>query len=109
MFFLRCVREASDDAVAAARRLHSVIGEHRRALTDHRDATLTAVRLFESLPDHPMVTLPSAAQLVSSSSPTAGKAIELLCRLGILREVTGKRRDRVYAYQSYLDVLAEDT
>ena len=56
-----------------------------------------------------MVTLPSAARLVSTSSPTAGKAIEFLCRIGILREVTGRERDRVYAYQSYLDVLAEDT
>jgi len=28
--------------------------------------------------------------------------------MNILREVTGKRRDRVYAYQDYLDVPAED-
>jgi len=70
---------------------------------------MNAVRLFESLPDHPMITLPSAAKLIDASSPTAGKAIELLCRMNILREVTGKQRDRVYAYQDYLDVLAEDT
>lgn len=108
-FFLQCVREAADDAVAAARRLHTVIGQHRRALTSHRETTVNAVRLFESLPDHPMITLPSAAKLIDASSPTAGKAIELLCRMNILREVTGKQRDRVYAYQDYLDVLAEDT
>ncbi|OGV67208.1 MAG: cell filamentation protein Fic [Lentisphaerae bacterium RIFOXYB12_FULL_65_16] len=108
-FFLRCVREAADDAVVAARRLHNVIGGHRKALTEHEDATLTAVRLFENLPDHPMVTLRSATQLLATSSPTAGKAIDLLCRIGILREVTDRQRDRVYAYQSYLDVLAEDT
>lgn len=108
-FFLRCVREAADDAVAAARRLQSVVGEHRRALTAHGETTMNAVRLFESLPDHPMVTLPTAAKLMDASPPTAGKAIGLLCRMNILREVTGKRRDRVYAYQSYLDVLSEDT
>ncbi|MDX9981440.1 MAG: hypothetical protein RBU25_15565 [Lentisphaeria bacterium] len=107
--FLRCVRDAADDAVAAARRLHTVIGEHRRALTAHGETTMNAVRLFESLPDHPMVTLPSAAKLIEASPPTAGKAIGLLCRMNILQEVTGKQRDRVYAYQSYLDVLAEDT
>ena len=108
-FFLRCVREAADDAVAAARRLHNVIGQHRRALTGHGETTMNAVRLFESLPDHPMITLPSAAKLIDASPPTAGKAIELLCRMNILREVTGKQRDRVYAYQDYLHVLAEDT
>ena len=108
-FFLRCVREAAEDAVAAARRLHTLIGQHRRALTAHGETTMNAVRLFESLPDHPMITLPSAAKLIDASPPTAGKAIELLCRMNILREVTGKQRDRVYAYQDYLHVLAEDT
>ena len=109
VFFLRCVREAADDAVAAARRLHRLVGEHRRALMGHKDATLTAVRLFDRLPGTPMVSLSSAAGIVEASLPTAGKAIGLLCRVGILREVTGRQRDRVYAYQSYLDVLAEDT
>ncbi len=108
-FFLRCVHEAAEDAVAAACRLHQVLGETRRALTGHRAATLTAIRLFESLPDHPMVTSPSVVQLLGTSPPAVGKAIDLLLRLGILQEVTGKRRDRVYAYRRYLDVLAEDT
>jgi Fic family protein len=108
-FFLRCVREAAEDGVATARRLHTLIGDSRRLLTGHKDATLTAVRLFELLPDHPMVTLQSAAALLDTSSPTAGKTLDVLCRAGVLREVTGRRRDRVYAFQSYLDVLAEDT
>jgi Fic family protein len=108
-FFLRCVREAAKDGVATAQRLHTLIGDSRRALTSHTDATLTAVRLFELLPDHPMVTLQSAAGLLETSSPTAGKTLDVLCRVGVLREVTGRRRDRVYAFQSYLDVLAEDT
>ncbi len=108
-FFLRCVREAADDAVTAARRLHTVIGQHRRILTAHEETTMNAVRLFENLAEHPMITLSSAAKLVDASSPTAGKAIDLLCRMNILRETTGKQRDRVYAYQDYLDVLAEDT
>jgi len=108
-FFLRCVREAAEDGVSTARRLHTLIGGSRRLLTGHKDATLTAVRLFEVLPDHPMVTLQSAAALLDTSSPTAGKTLDVLCRAGVLREVTGRRRDRVYAFQSYLDVLAEDT
>jgi Fic family protein len=108
-FFLRCVREAADDGVAAARRLHTVIGDSRRKLTGDKAATLSAVRLFELLPDHPMVTLQSAVALLGTSAPTTGKAIDVLCRMGILHEVTGRKRDRVYAYQAYLDVLAEDT
>jgi hypothetical protein len=61
------------------------------------------------IPQGDTFSMPLAARLIDASSPTAGKALELLCRLNILREVTGKQRDRVYAYHSYLDVLAEDT
>lgn len=41
--------------------------------------------------------------------PTAAGAIEFPQCLVILREVTGKRRDRVNAYHSYLRVLTPDT
>jgi hypothetical protein len=36
------------------------------------------------------------------------KAIDALCQAGVLQEITGKRRDRVYAYRRYLDVLGRD-
>ena len=61
------------------------------------------------LPEHPMVTLPGVIGLLKTSKPTASKAIDALCRAGVLHETTGKRRDRVYAYQAYLKVLTEDT
>ena len=39
------------------------------------------------------------------SAPTARKAIELLEALDVLRETTGKQRDRIYAYDEYMQVL----
>jgi hypothetical protein len=47
--------------------------------------------------------------LLKTTKPTAGKAIDVLCRAGILYETTGKQRDRIYAYNAYLKVLTEDT
>jgi hypothetical protein len=41
------------------------------------------------------------------SAPTANSAIEQLRKLGILKEITGKRRDRVYAYDDYLNILRD--
>jgi Fic family protein len=67
------------------------------------------VRLFDLLPEHPMVTLASAGKLLNTTKPTALKALDALCKAGVLHEITGKRRDRVYAYRRYLAVLAEDT
>jgi hypothetical protein len=55
-----------------------------------------------------MITLAVALDLLKTTKPTAGKAIDALVQAGILQEITGKRRDRIYAYRSYLNVLAED-
>ena len=108
-FFLECVREAADDGVDAARRLFALLDVHRRKVTKHPAATIPAIRLLDLLPEHPMVTLPITIELLDTSKPTAAKAIEALCRAGVLHEITGKRRDRIYAYRDYLKVLAEDT
>lgn len=69
---------------------------------------MTAVRLLDLLPSHPAVTLPLAIRLLDVSKPTTIKAIQALELAGILKETSGKRRDRVYAYQRYLDVLTGD-
>ncbi len=39
----------------------------------------------------------------------AANALGRLGELGITRELTGKARDRIYAYTEYLDILNEDT
>jgi Fic family protein len=108
-FFLECVQEAANDGVQAAARLFKLLTEDRLTVTKHRAATVPAIRLLDELPQHPMITLPSAVELLAVSKPTAIKAIDALVQAGVLDEVTGKRRDRVYAYQRYLSVLAEDT
>jgi Fic family protein len=108
-FFLRCVRESADDGVDAARRLFDMLGRDRRTVANHPAATIPAVQLFDLLPEHPMVTLSGVTELLGTTKPTAGKAISALEQAGVLVETTGKRRDRVYAYDAYLKVLAEDT
>lgn len=104
-FFLECVREAADDAVHVAGRLSRLVGDHRTTLLGARDVTVTAARLFELLPGHPIMTLSRATELLAVSKATAAKAIDALVGSAILRETTGMRRDRVYAYQGYLDAL----
>jgi Fic family protein len=56
-----------------------------------------------------VITLAIAIKSLGVSKPTAMKAIDALQKANILRETTGKRRDRVYAYHAYLHVLTKDT
>ena len=108
-FFLHCVEESANDGVKTAKRLFRLVGADRRTVSEHKAATVTSVRLFEQIPEHPMITLATAMQLVGATKPTTGKAIDALCPAGILQEITGRKRDRIYAYQAYLDVLSEET
>ncbi len=104
-FYLECVREAADDGVRSAERLFALLGKDRARLIGHDSVTLPAVRLLDLLPSNPVVTLPLAIELLSVSKPTVIKALDALVEAGILKETSGKRRGRVYAYQKYLDVL----
>jgi Fic family protein len=108
-FFLQCVRESADDGVKAAQRLFTLVADDRRRVSSHDAATVTAVRLFEHLTEHPILTLAKVIELVGATKPTAGKAIDTLLQARVLHEITGRKRDRVYAYREYLDILAEDT
>lgn len=108
-FFLECVGEAADDGVTAAQRLFARISQDRAALMRHRGATVPAVQLFELLPANPVLSLARAVELLEVSKPTVIHAIQSLQQVGILRETTGKRRDRIYAYHEYLQVLTQDT
>ena len=71
--------------------------------------SIAALRLFELLPRHPVVTVASAMKLVETTKPTAGRAIELLVTAGVLAETTGKKRDRSFVYRGYLDRLRVGT
>lgn len=65
--------------------------------------------LFEQLPGRPIITAPWVVEAFSTTKPTAGRAIQALEDSGILVETTGKKRDRIYAYQAYLDRLRAGT
>lgn len=56
-----------------------------------------------------MSTVQWAIELLDTTKPTAANAIAALQQANILRETTGKQRDRVYAYHEYLQVLTKDT
>lgn len=106
-FFLECVAEAAGDGVRVATELHALVDRDRRAVTSMPGTTVAAIQLIGRLASTPVVTVPTVVELLGVSAPTARKAVELLEGGGILRETSGKQRDRVYAYEAYLNILTE--
>ncbi len=94
---------------AALRGLFALVAADRAHVLAHEGMSVVALRLFELLPRHPVVTVASVMKLVETTKPTAGRAIELLVAAGVLVETTGKRRDRSFVYRGYLDRLRVGT
>jgi Fic family protein len=105
-FFLAGVEEIANDAIRTARDLHARVTEDRQTLMGFPGATISAIQLFELLPDHLVITMPKVTRLLSTSKPTAGKSIETLVGAGILVEVGSRKRDRMYRYDGYLKLLS---
>jgi len=108
-FFLEGVATIADEAVASARELFALVAADRARVLAHEGTSVVALRLFELLPRHPVVTVASVMKLVETTKPTAGRAIELLVAAGVLVETTGKKRDRSFVYRGYLDRLRVGT
>jgi Fic family protein len=67
----------------------------------------TGLRLYELLLAHPVVTASSVMGMIDVSSPTANALVRDLQRIGILKELTGRQRRRVFSYQEYLDLFPD--
>ncbi len=108
-FFLDGVATIADEAVASARDLFALVAADRARVLGAGATSVAAVRLFELLPRHPIVTVNAVAGWLETSKPTAIRAIDALTAAGMLRETTGKKRDRSFAYEAYLARLRVGT
>ena len=89
--------------------LFALVAQDRTRLVGSAGVSVSTLRLFEKLPRHPVVTLASVVRLLGTTKPTPASAIAGLEKAGILSETTGRQRDRVFAYASYLTRLRSGT
>jgi Fic family protein len=108
-FFLDGVATIADEAVASARDLFALVAADRPRVLTHQQTSIAAMRLFELLPRHPVISISLVMKLLETTKPTAGRAVDVLVEAGVLVETTGKKRDRSFAYKVYLDRLRVGT
>jgi Fic family protein len=108
-FFLGGVKETSEQAIGAARRILSLLDADRRKVEALGRPAASVLRVFQHAQTNPILSIPSTAERVGISFPTVAASIERMRKLGILREITGKRRRRLFVYEAYLTILNEGT
>ncbi|HEX7289995.1 MAG TPA: Fic family protein [Conexibacter sp.] len=108
-FFLDGVAEVAESTTEVVRRLAAIVERDRRSIHGLGRGAATAHRLHELAAELVIVGAPSASVRLGLSEPAVYGALRRLEEVGILREVTGRRRGRLYAYDAYLSVLSEGT
>ena len=108
-FFLDGVRETAEGAVTTAQRLAEMFQDDRRRIERTGRRAGSALRVHEALKARPILALPGLCETTGLSFPAASSAMDLLVGLGIARELTGKRRNRLFVYDRYLAILNEGT
>ncbi|MCL2428253.1 MAG: Fic family protein [Alphaproteobacteria bacterium] len=108
-FFLTGVAETAEQAVATARELIAMFEAHREKITGQGRAAPSALRVHELMQSHPIVTIQTVSSRLGVSFATAAAALEKLAGVEVVRETTGRKRGRIYAYTDYLALLDRGT
>lgn len=108
-FFVRGVKQTADQAVASARSLARLFQADRDRIQQLGRSAGSALQVHHALQQRPIQTVASARKQTGLSIPTVLTVMKSLESAGIVRELTGKQRYRVYAYDRYLAILNEGT
>ncbi len=108
-FFLSGVRDVARQAHEAVRSISAIFAEDAAQIAGLGRGAPAAQALHVILQKRPLLTIGTAAELSGVTFPTATAALERLQALGIVEEITGKARGRVFVYQRYLSLLEAGT
>ena len=109
-FFLEGVQVTAEGAVATSRRLAETFAADRAAIERGAGRRAgSALRVLDALKTRPVLSLAEACNRSGLSFPAAASAMQTLAGHGIVRELTGRPRNRLFCYDRYLSILAEGT
>lgn len=107
-FFLEGVEQTANGAVQTARRLVALFQQDAQRTQVAGRGAANVLRALDALRQRPMSSLRQLCEDTGMAFPTASKSMQALMTLGIARELTGQRRNRVFVYDGYLNILNEN-
>ncbi len=107
-FFFTGIVEVSQQATDTAPRILSLRERHRQIITDSFGrAAGNGHRVLEYLYQHPIVAVTEVRDLIQTSYPASNNLVTQFVTHGVLREMTGQRRNRRFVYREYVDLFYE--
>ncbi|WP_387462950.1 Fic family protein [Photorhabdus sp. RM323S] len=110
LFFVDAVAATATQAVNIAQQLYQLRREHKKLLQPLGRMENSASQILDALFEHPIVNINKLVQLTGLAPATIGKVMERLSQadLVLVSELTGQKRNRVYAYNRYIEILNQD-
>ncbi|MGV8073348.1 MAG: Fic family protein [Syntrophobacteraceae bacterium] len=104
-FFLQGMYEVSRAATDTARAVLDLRERHREAVIQYLSGSTNGLKLLDYLFEHPLLAIRMAQDALGCSYGTAGSVIQEFEKLGILQEITGQQRSRLYRYEPYVSLF----
>lgn len=107
-FFLRGVYEVSQEATDTAKKILNLREVNRAWVMRHMGrSTGRALALLDALYIRPVVSVPVVVDIVGLAYSNANTLVKRFVKLGLLKEITGKGRNRLFSYSPYLDLFED--
>lgn len=108
-FFLLALSEAAEDAIATIKVLVALRQQNQALIAQSGRAATRTLKVFDYLERHPIIEIGKTAEAVGLSYNTVASAVQWLVKQGILVPTTNFKRNRVFSYEAYLDILRSGT
>ena len=108
-FFLQGVAETAEGAESTAQTLLKMFNINEGRIQQEVRAPASALRVHQALKEYPVVSIQSVTERTGLSFNAASSGMRILEELDIAQEVTGQRRNRLFGYQQYIDIISEGT
>ena len=108
-FFADGVTESAAGAVDTVQRLVKTAAEDREKIQQLGRGAGSSLRVHHALQQQPVANSSTLTKRTGISLPSVLKSLEALQALGIVTELTGRKRNRVFSYARYVRILGEGT
>jgi Fic family protein len=108
-FFLEGVAQIAEGAVSTAHRLAALFQADQAKVQQAGRAAGSALRVHQVMKERPITSLQEVTERSGLSFPAASSGMQVLERLAVARELTGKKRNRLFGYHEYVAILSEGT
>jgi len=109
LFFVDAITATATQAVATAQQLNQLLATDKTKLVQIGRLAGSANQILEALFNQPIASINLLVEKTGLTPATIGKALDTMENtLGLVRELTGQKRNRVYAYSAYIEILNQE-